>query len=187
MKQSYTEQSYIQNYGQYNTIVDGNIIDNTKWNLIYNEDGLDLEASHNDELLYIKLNNDEIINLFEIHANNKPIHERLEHHLYSNSKDTDIQPIIQEIIYDKSNHTPSKKHSRSYSPSKKHTRSHSPSKKHTRSKKHSRTHSSSNKHSHKRSRSRPQSSSKKNKHSISDKHSDSHSRSITPDYLKTIY
>ena len=54
MEQSYTEQSYIQNYGQYNTIVDGNIIDNTKWNLIYNEDGLDLEASHNDELLYIK-------------------------------------------------------------------------------------------------------------------------------------
>ena len=54
-------ESYIQNYGQYNTIVDGNIIDETKWNMVYDGDVLDLEARHNDEAIYMNLNNDEII------------------------------------------------------------------------------------------------------------------------------
>ena len=58
-------ESYIQNYGQYNTIVDGNIIDETKWNMVYDGDVLDLEARHNDEAIYMNLNNDEIMKLLE--------------------------------------------------------------------------------------------------------------------------
>ena len=59
-------ESYIQTYGQYKTIVDGNIIDNAKWNMVYDGDVLDLEATKNDESIYMQLNNEEIMKLFEI-------------------------------------------------------------------------------------------------------------------------
>jgi hypothetical protein len=37
-------ESYIQNKGQYQTSVNGNIIDNTHWNMAYDGNELDLEA-----------------------------------------------------------------------------------------------------------------------------------------------
>jgi len=95
------EQSYIQNYGQYNTIVDGNVIENTKWNAVYNETGLDLEAKRNNESIYINLSKDELIKLFEVPASNKSIHERLEDDLYSNDEQLLIKPIVIEEINNK--------------------------------------------------------------------------------------
>ena len=124
------EQSYIQNYGQYNTIVDGNIIDETKWNMVYDGDVLDLEARHNDEAIYMNLNNDEIMKLLEVPANKKTIHERLELDLHNKKEDLQIQPIIiEEVIVDntskpkysrKKHHKKHKKHkTKSSKPSKK--------------------------------------------------------------------
>ena len=123
-------ESYIQNYGQYNTIVDGNIIDETKWNMVYDGDVLDLEARHNDEAIYMNLNNDEIMKLLEGPANKKTIHERLELDLHNKKEDLQIQPIIiEEVIVDntsKPKYT-RKKHHKKY---KKHkTKSSKPSKK----------------------------------------------------------
>ena len=123
-------ESYIQNYGQYNTIVDGNIIDETKWNMVYDGDVLDLEERHNDEAIYMNLNNDEIMKLLEVPANKKTIHERLELDLHNKKEDLQIQPIIiEEVIVDntsKPKYT-RKKHHKKY---KKHkTKSSKPSKK----------------------------------------------------------
>ena len=123
-------ESYIQNYGQYNTIVDGNIIDETKWNMVYDGDVLDLEARHNDEAIYMNLNNDEIMKLLEVPANKKTIHERLELDLHNKKEDLQIQPIIiEEVIVDntskpkysrKKHHKKHKKHkTKSSKPSKK--------------------------------------------------------------------
>jgi hypothetical protein len=53
--EDYSE-SYIQNKGHYQTSVNGNIVDNTKWNMIYDGNDLDLEAKRNDEAIYMKLN-----------------------------------------------------------------------------------------------------------------------------------
>ena len=123
-------ESYIQNYGQYNTIVDGNIIDETKWNMVYDGDALDLEARHNNEAIYMNLNNDEIMKLLEVPANQKTIHERLELDLHNKKENLQIQPIIiEEVIVDntsKPKYT-RKKHHKKY---KKHkTKSSKPSKK----------------------------------------------------------
>lgn len=90
-------ENYIQNYGQYNTIVDGNIVDKTKWNMVYDGDGLDLEAKRNNESLYMNLTNDDIFKLFEVPANNKTINERLENDLHNQ---LEIKPIIIENIYE---------------------------------------------------------------------------------------
>lgn len=150
-------ESYIQNYGQYNTIVDGNIIDETKWNMVYDGDALDLEARHNDEAIYMNLNNDEIMKLLEVPANQKTIHERLELDLHNKKEDLQIQPIIiEEVIVD---NTSKPKYTR-----KKHHKKHH--KKHNKKNK-----TKSSKHS-------------KSKHSSKDKKKSS---KITPDYLKTIY
>ena len=124
------EQSYIQNYGQYNTIVDGNIIDETKWNMVYDGDVLDLEARHNDEAIYMNLNNDEIMKLLEVPANKKTIHERLELDLHNKKEDLQIQPIIiEEVIVDNTSKPKysRKKHHKKHKKNK--TKSSKPSKK----------------------------------------------------------
>ena len=123
-------ESYIQNYGQYNTIVDGNIIDETKWNMVYDGDVLDLEARHNDEDIYMNLNNDEIMKLLEVPANKKTIHERLELDLHNKKEDLQIQPIIiEEVIVDNTSKPKysRKKHHKKHKKNK--TKSSKPSKK----------------------------------------------------------
>ena len=87
--------SYIQTYGQYETVVDGNIIDNAKWNMIYDGDILDLEAQKNDESLYVQLTNEEIMKLFQIPASHHTISDRLEQDLHQS---INVQPIIMEEI-----------------------------------------------------------------------------------------
>ena len=105
---------YLQNYGQFKTVIDGNIIDDTKWNAIYDGDVLDLEAMRNDESLYIQLNNHEIQKLFEVPSYNRSIVDRLEHDLHNPIK---IEPIIIEQVHHPSHHK-SKHKSRSKSRSK---------------------------------------------------------------------
>ena len=90
-------ETYIQNYGQYNTVVDGNIIDEAKWNMVYDGDVLDLEAKRNNEALYMNLTNDDILKLLEVPANNKTITERLENDLHHK---LEVEPIIIEEIYE---------------------------------------------------------------------------------------
>ena len=94
--EDYSE-SYIQNKGQYQTSVNGNIVDNTKWNMIYDGNDLDLEAKRNDEAIYMKLNNDELLKLLEIPAYHKSIDQRLEDDLHQ-SNTMDVRPIIIEEI-----------------------------------------------------------------------------------------
>ena len=89
--------THIQNTGQYQTMINGNVIDKTKWNLSYDGDELDLEAKRNDEAIYMKLNADEILKLFEVPAYHKPISQRLEDILVDENV-IDIRPIIVEEI-----------------------------------------------------------------------------------------
>lgn len=89
------EPSYIQTYGQYKTVVDGNIIDDAKWNMVYDGDVLDLEAQKNNDSLYVQLTNEEIIKLFQIPASNYSIKNRLEYDLNHEIK---AQPIIVEEL-----------------------------------------------------------------------------------------
>jgi hypothetical protein len=58
--------SYIQSFGQYNTIIDGNVIDNAKWNMVYDGDVMDLETQQNNENMYLQLDNKEIMKLFQL-------------------------------------------------------------------------------------------------------------------------
>ncbi len=98
--------------------------------MVYDGDVLDLEARHNDEAIYMNLNNDEIMKLLEVPANKKTIHERLELDLHNKKEDLQIQPIIiEEVIVDntskpkysrKKHHKKHKKHkTKSSKPSKK--------------------------------------------------------------------
>ncbi len=120
---------YLQNYGQFKTVIDGNIIDDTKWNAIYDGDVLDLEAMRNDESLYIQLNNHEIQKLFEVPSYNRSIVDRLEHDLHNPIK---IEPIIIEQVHHPSHHK-SKHKSRSKSRHSLKSKSKSKSKHRTRS------------------------------------------------------
>ena len=108
--------TYIQNKGQYQTSVNGNIIDNTQWNMAYDGNELDLEAERNDEAIYMKLNNDDILKLLEVPAYHKTITQRLNDDLNSN-KMIDVRPIIVEELEDMLSHTDksndSSKHSKS--------------------------------------------------------------------------
>ena len=97
-------ESYIQNKGQYQTSVNGNIIDNTHWNMAYDGNELDLEAERNDEAIYMKLNNDDILKLLEVPAYHKTITQRLNDDLNSNNK-MDVRPIIVEELEDMISHT----------------------------------------------------------------------------------
>lgn len=110
--------TYIQNKGQYQTSVNGNIIDNTHWNMEYDGHELDLEAERNDEAIYMKLNNDDILKLLEVPAYHKTITQRLNDDLKSNNK-MDVRPIIVEELEDMLSHkdksydSESSKHSKS--------------------------------------------------------------------------
>ena len=160
--------SYIQNYGQFNTIIDGNVIDNAKWNMIYDGNGLDLEAKHNNEAIYMKLNNEELMKLLEVPANTRTIHERLEADLHlQNNDDLQIHPIIIEEIVDGSYHKKPRSHHKK-------PRSHHKSKSHHKTKSKSKGRSKSHS-SRKRSKSKSRGKGK------------SSSKPLTPDYLKTIY
>ena len=163
--------THIQNTGQYQTRINGNVIDETKWAIAYDGDELDLEAKRNDEAVYMKLNKDEILKLFEVPAYHKTIQQRLEDNLM-NENDIDIRPIIIEEIeklIPRTNANRKKKTRRKTNKSRsKHDKKHN-----------NNNNSNSKKHS------------KSKKHNTSKKHSKSITKerhnTVTPDYLKTIY
>jgi hypothetical protein len=121
--------SYLQNYGQSKTIVDGNIIDDVKWNAIYDGDVLDLEAKRNDESIYIQMDTDEIMKLLEVPANNKTIDQRLKDDLLHPIR---VEPIIIEemrvpLIKERKHTSHSKKHKKRKSKRKSRSKSNSKS------------------------------------------------------------
>jgi hypothetical protein len=166
---------YIQNIGQYKTAINGNIIDNGKWSLDYDGNQLNLEAKNNDKAVYMNLNNDEILKLFEVPAYHKTIDNRLQDILNLNDeRNIDIEPIIIEEI---EKIVPRKKKSTRKHKSKHNSKSKSKSKSKGKGKSKSLSKSVSKSKSVRRSDSK----SKKNSHHKT------HPDTITPDYLKTIY
>ncbi len=171
-------ESYIQNKGQYQTSVNGNIIDNTHWNMKYDGHELDLEAERNDEAIYMKLNNDDILKLLEVPAYHKTITQRLNDDLNSNNK-MDVRPIIVEELEDMLSHTDesnestgSSKHGKPSKPKKSKA-----SRKST--KKHGRSHSP--------TRGKRSSSSSKRRSKRNSKSNKPKPEGPKPDYLQTIY
>tara|TARA_B110000285_G_scaffold3869_3_gene4078 strand:+ start:4189 stop:4707 length:519 start_codon:yes stop_codon:yes gene_type:complete len=161
--------THIQNTGQYQTMINGNVIDNTKWSLAYNGDELNLEAKNNDKAIYMNLNKDEILKLFEVPAYHKSIDKRLEDNLLEENE-IDIRPIIIEEI--------EKLIPRKKVVHKKKTKRKGKKKTKRKGKK-----SSHVKHDTDKSKSKSKSKRKSKSHS---RH-EAHHNTITPDYLKTIY
>ena len=89
----------LQNYGQTKTIMNGEIIDDVKWNATYDGDIVNLEAKRNNESIYVQMNNDDIMKLFELPVHNTTIDKRLEQDLMDPIV---IRPIIMEEIHNKS-------------------------------------------------------------------------------------
>jgi len=161
-------ETYIQNKGQYQTSINGNVIENTKWKMDYDGDELDLEAKRNNESIYMKLSNADIMKLFEVPSYHKPIRERLEFDLQPENK-IDIRPIIMEELRQisgpkQSTHIKKPKNARKTKKAKNAKKASKSSRGESKSKKHS--------------RSKHKSKSKEEHHKVS---------SVTPDFLKTIY
>jgi len=173
-------ETYIQNKGQYQTSINGKVVDNTKWKVAYDGDELDLEAKRNNEAVYMKLNNEDIMKLLEVPSYHKPIRERLEFDLQPENK-IDIRPIIMEELRQISGpkqsnqpkHIKKPKKARKTKKAKKASKS---SRGESKNKKHSR--SKSKKHSRSKHKSKHKSNNKEEHHKVS---------AVTPDYLKTIY
>ena len=161
-------ETYIQNKGQYQTSINGNVIENTKWKMDYDGDELDLEAKRNNESIYMKLSNADIMKLFEVPSYHKPIRERLEFDLQPENK-IDIRPIIMEELRQISGPNQLK-----HSKKPKKARKTKKAKKAKKDSKSSRGESKSKKHS----RSKNKNKSKEEPHKVS---------AVTPDFLKTIY
>jgi hypothetical protein len=168
-------ETYIQNKGQYQTSINGKVVDNTKWKVAYDGDELDLEAKRNNEAVYMKLNNEDIMKLLEVPSYHKPIRERLEFDLQPENK-IDIRPIIMEELRQISGPKQSKQSNQP-----KHIKKPKKARKTKKAKKDSKSSknkSKSKSKSKKHSRSKHKSKSKEEHHKVS---------TVTPDYLKTIY
>jgi hypothetical protein len=166
----YLAENYIQNKGQYQTKVNGNIIDNTQWDMVYNGEELDLEAKRNNETVYMNLNNNDIMKLLAVPAHHKPIHHRLNDDL-QDKQNIDIRPIVIEeleklISHKKTHGTTNTRQKRKTTKKlrKDESKSKSKSKSKTKSKSKSKTNSKTK--------------SKSKSKSI---------REVTPDFMKTIY
>jgi len=166
-------ETYIQNKGQYQTSINGDLVDNTKWNMVYDGNELGLEAKRNNEAVYVKLNNDDIMKLFEVPSYHKPIHERLEYDSQPENQ-IDIRPIIVEELKQLS--SPNDIVKKSSSVKAKRTKK---AKKDSKSKPHSRSKSKSKSKSNSKSKSKSKS---KNISKRNDRN-----KSVTPDFMKTIY
>lgn len=175
-------ETYIQNKGQYQTSVNGNIIDNTHWKMAYDGNELDLEAERNDEAIYMKLNNDDILKLLEVPAYHKTITQRLNDDLNSN-KMIDVRPIIVEELEDMLSHTDKSNDSSKHSKSE-HSKVSRKSKASRKSTKKNGLGRRSGHNSRKRSSSSSSSSTKRRTNSKSNKPKPEGPK---PDYLQTIY
>ena len=170
-------ETYIQNKGQYQTSINGDVIDNTKWNVVYDGDELDLEAKRNNEAVYMKLNNEDIMKLLEVPSYHKPIRERLEFDLQPENK-IDIRPIIIEELRQISGPNQPKQSNQSKHIAKKPSTKPKKARKTKKAKKNSKRHLRSKSKHHSRSKSKHHSRSKSKHHKVS---------TVTPDFMKTIY
>ena len=177
-------ESYLQTYGLSKTIVDGNVIDDVKWNAIYDGEGVDLEATRNDKSIYMQLDNDEIMKLFELPSNHKKIHERLEDDLHNHIKVLPI--IIEEQKTHHKHHSKTHDKHRSKTHHKHHSKTHDKHHSKTHHKHHSKTHHKHMEHSKSKSKGTRSNKSKRTRSNKS-KSTRKSTRKITPDYLKTIY
>jgi hypothetical protein len=105
---------FLENKGHYHTRVNGNVIDQAKWNVDYDGKTANLEAEKNGETVYMKLTNDDIMKLMSTDASPHSIEERL---LHDKQHMPDVSPILLKMHYrrnkkSKSKGTKSKKHSR---------------------------------------------------------------------------
>jgi len=91
-------ETYIQSKGHYETNINGNVIDKSKWNVVYDGDTMNLETRHNGEHLYMNLDNEDIMKLFELPSNDKTIDQRLENRLLNINTEEDMKPIIIEKL-----------------------------------------------------------------------------------------
>jgi len=175
------ENSYIQTHGLSKTSIDGNIIGDAEWNAVYDGNTIDLEATLNDESIYIQLDNQEIMELFKLHEDKNDILTRLQNYLHDPVR---INPVIIEEIHHKARRKP---HAKTKSKPKLKLKLHSK----TKSKSKPRRKSDHNPHSKtkSKSKSKPRRKSDHNPHSKTKSKSKSKSKSKneTPDHLKTIY
>lgn len=86
------ENTYMKSYGMLQTVVDGNIVDDKKWNMIYDGDNLNLEAQSNNDLVYAQLNNEELLKLFQAPSYYDTIDKRLQNDLKNNQ--IKFKPVI---------------------------------------------------------------------------------------------
>ena len=56
---------FLENKGHYHTRVNGNVIDQAKWNVDYDGKTANLEAEKNGETVYMKLTNDDYYETYE--------------------------------------------------------------------------------------------------------------------------
>jgi len=173
---------YMEIDGSYQVKVNGDTVDHVEVNAQYDGNELDLEATRNDEALYMNLNKNDILKLLEVPAYHKTISQRLEYDLNPNNN-IDIRPIIIEQLKhsmankrrqnNRGNHSHSNKSKRSSNTTKKNNGNEYRS-----TKKVGHTSKSRSKSKSKRriiSKPKDTQNSSRNKHPI------------VPDYLKTIY
>ena len=68
---------FLENKGHYHTSVNGNVIDQAKWNVDYDGKTANLEAEQNGNIIYMKLTNDEIMKIMGTSASPYSLQDRL--------------------------------------------------------------------------------------------------------------
>ena len=152
--------SYLKNMGETTTIFNGQVMDDTKWNVEYDGDHLDMSVRKNNKKMHMTLSNDDINQLLRVPPSEDTIDERLRKYLYNN---TNVKPIM--ICNHKNDKSVKVK---------------TVKKKSKKTSKHA-----SKKTSKRASKKTSKRASKKTSKRASKKNF--HSKEITPDYLKTIY
>ena len=153
----------LENKGQYRTSINGNVIDEAKWNVDYDGKMANLEAEKNGETVYMKLTNDQIMKIMGTNASPYSIEERL---LYDRQHRPQVSPILLKL-----HDHPAKKH-------KKHK---------TRKSKSRRKHKSKKQRKSKSSSKKPRSKSHSKSRSKSNSSKTSTDKQTIPDYMRTIY
>ncbi len=82
--------SYLKNMGESTTIFNGQVMDDTKWNVEYDGDQLDMSVRKNNIKMHMTLSNEDINQLLRVPPSEDTIDERLRKYLYNN---TNVKPI----------------------------------------------------------------------------------------------
>ena len=82
--------SYLKNMGESTTIFNGQVMDDSKWNVEYDGDQLDMSVRKNNIKMHMTLSNEDINQLLRVPPSEDTIDERLRKYLYNN---TNVKPI----------------------------------------------------------------------------------------------